>query len=58
MNMMCLGWKSVNTCGGARDSFGRNQQIVPPMGEGGGCTCPTWFYLGLAAIGIVAAMKH
>ncbi len=56
MNMLCLGWRTINTCGG--QNMGRSQQIVPPTG-GDGQPCPTawWFFIGAGVIAAMAISK-
>ncbi len=55
MNMLCLGWRTITTCGGA-EGYGRNQQIIPPVGDA--CSgSATWFYVGLAIVAGLALAK-
>lgn len=56
MNMLCLGWRTVTTCGGSENGYGRNQSVTPPSANGSdsGCSTPIWFYAGLAAIAFMA----
>lgn len=59
MNMLCLGWRTITTCGGTENAYGRNQQVVPPTG-GDGQTCPSaaWFYIGAAVVaGMILARR-
>lgn len=57
MNMLCLGWRTITTCGGVENAYGRNQQVVAPTGGDGQQCSAGWFYVGLAVLAWMALAR-